>query len=892
MNRNWIRFFRFRLLAIVLFFLLLSIFSIDRLVFAEEVPVSNNETLQITTLWPNKTALQIEENITKPWEQILKSVSGYKKIESISEVGSSLIHLELEGGFEKQSLIQTIRNEYLLQRQRFPEDSLFPKIKLGKLEGDYIIILQKIKEGPEKNRKELEQKIRNISGLESLIHYSHKETEMVVQVHSNWIHAKDSPSLSEIFTTIRNYHWGFGFDPLNHIWFQKDFPILPESFSKLEIPFRLGEGLKFSTLGKVTLEERELRHGTRINGLSSETMILKAENNIALYGLTSELKTLLNKYNDWILLYSSHQDLMNDWFRFFIIFFSVDFLLVIFASYLGLEGTKLPIYFCAYYTSLLVFLGICVLLVIPIGKVFLFLFILWKYLFAIFSLKRLGPWAKQSIYSFFIFILFIYLDWIPKIFGFILLSNVFFFIFISFLKILYNPFIRIHCPKFPLFVLDLNISFFRKYWKGSNAPRSLFQIFLVSIFLFIGFVFAIHSSVSLHPLRIPDGSIQMAKLEFPTSIPEQESLRITKQVEDTLLKRQITDLLVVKQNPSNADFYYRLNENGLEKGLNDLPTESGYFHTLSASEVSAGYIIRFSNADTQVLENYILPLVPWLRNFDGISEVVLCFQPSVEGLELMAPAMFRNLLRYGVADAVRERSLDLQSAIVGRMLINERLTDIRFTVEQSKDLDRYKEKGIKLPTGITLFDKSFSRYHEIKTPGRIYHKNGDTSLELLIKGNNIQWDELKSRINQLLSIGPVRLTEILPQKNSEMNYRPIFLFLWIFVFLFRKKSKIHWFLMINLFLLLWKMQTSLFSDEYLLFGTLSIALAVFLFWTKDFLFRLGKIIPLIFLVLISYLFPGEGGKFFFEGLSLLLIFFVIQDKIFIIGRFFKTNTSF
>ncbi|MCW7477183.1 efflux RND transporter permease subunit [Leptospira bandrabouensis] len=892
MSGDWIRIYRFRLLATVLFFVLLSTLSIQRLVFAPEIPDLDDDGLQITTFWPNKTALQIEENITKPWEQILKSISGYKKIESISEIGSSLIHLELERGFEKQNLIQIIRNEYLLQRQRFPEDSHFPKIKFGKPDNHHIIILQNIREGNEKSRKELEQKIRNISGLESLTHYSHKESEMVVQLNSNWIHAKEFPSLSQIFTTIRNYHWGFGLDQSNQIWFQKDFPVQFTSFSQMEIPFRFGEGFKFTSLGKLSLEEKVLRHGTRINGLSSETMILKAESHISQYHLTRELETLLEEYTDWILLYSSHQEMMNDWFRFFIIFFSVDLFLVIFVSYLGLEGIKLSVYFCAYYTSLLVFLGVCILFAIPIGKIFLFLLILWKYFFAIVSVRRVGVWVKQSFFSFFIFSILIYLDWIPKVFGFILLSNLYFFLAITFLKKLFTPFVSITFPQFYWSGLDSIVFLIRKFWNQPDRSQSFSKFLLVSFFLFSSFLLAIYSAIFFHPLKIPDGTIQMAKLEFPTSIPEQESLRITKQVEDTILKKRITDLLVVKQNPSNAVFYYLLNEKGLEKGLHNLPTESGYFHTLSDSEVDTGFILRFSNADTQVLENNILPLVPWLRNFDGISEVVLCFQPSTEGLELHVPSTFGNILSYGITDVIRERSLDLQPAIVGRMLINKKLTDIRFLVDQNKNLERYQEKGVKLTKGITLFDKSFSQYKEIKTPGRIYHKNGDTSLEILIKGQNIKWDELKSKINLFLSNGPVKLSEISLQKKSEMKYRPIFLFFWIGLFLFRKKSKFHWFLILNLFLILWKIQTSFFSDEYLVFGTVCISLSVFHFLTIDLLKVTYKMVPLLFLVFISYLFPGEGGKFLFEGLFLVLIFFISKDKIFYIGNFFKTKTTF
>lgn len=865
-----------------------------RISFGEDSLGGKNSSIQITNHWPNKTALQVEEKITKPWEQILKSISGYKKIESISEVGSSLIHLELEEGIETQNIIQTIRNEYLLQRQRFPEDSFFPRIKPGKSEDTYIVILQKIKAGSEKNSKELEQKIRNIPGFESLVHYSNKEKEILIQIHSDWIQTLEFPSLSQIFSTIRNYSWGFSLDQSGGAWFPKDIPIQSVNWSKLGIPSRFGEGLLLSSVGKVSLEERAVRHGTRINGLSSETMIVKAESNTSLHLLANELKKILLDYGDWIFLYNSHQEFNNDLFRFLVIFFSLDLGLIFFASYFMKGEKELVIYLTAYYTSLLIFLGICCIISYPIGKPILFLFTYWKYFLAVFPIKKIGRWMQKCIFSFFVFFLFVYWNWIPKSFCFILVCNLYFLVSISFLKILFDPFLSDSISNLGFRFLDSNFFLPQINIGQSKQSKTFIHWLMVLVFFLIGFVSSIHSSLSFYPLTISNGTIQMGRLEFPTSIPEEESLRITKQVEDTILNRKLTDLLVVKQNSSNADFYFDLNELGVRSGLNDLPTESGYFHILGESQTNSDRILRFSNADTEALEKSILPLIPWLRNFEGVSDVVLCFQPSTEGLELHSPGKFRSLFSYDydTADSVRERSLDLQSAIVGKMLVDKKLTDIRFYVKQNKQVERYIDKPIKLTTGIPLFDKSISEYKNIKTPGRIYHKNGDTSLEVLVKGKNIQWDDLESNINNFLNKGPVKLSEILPQRDAETKYRPFFLFLWITSLLYRKKEKVRSFVSSILFLFLWRLQVSFVGAEYLLFGAVVLPLAFSILWVRSHSFDPKTIVPLILLFFVAYFFPGEGGKFFFGGLFLVLIFFLLQYKIIHRGDFFKTKPAF
>lgn len=892
MSHRWVWKFRYRVFSFVLFLTFLSLFSLKNILLGEDYGSDKQVTIQITHQWPDKTASQVEEEITKPWEKILKLISGYKQIESISEQGNAQINLELVKGISGKEVIQSIRNEYLLQRHRFPHDSHSPRIRSGEVEDQYIVILQKVKQSSDRNRKTLEHKIRNLEGVSSLTHHAETEEEILLKVRPDWIFGFEFPSLGTIFLAIRNHSFGFCFDKLNALWFQKDFPMTLGGWSNLGIPSSFGEGLHVFSIGSVSLKKRNLRQGTRINGLSSETIVIKAENAASLYHITNGLNSILSDTKDWILVYNSQEDFFKDLFRFLILFFILEVIFILSPTFFGKKTNEIGIGLLSFYITFFIFLGVCSLSAYPIGRSILFSFILWKYFLVFFPTRRIGKWVAHIFVSFCILWLFIFWNWLPVSFGINFLIHIYFLLSISFLKNLFQTFLLHWIPEFRIPFFKKNSYRSQKSIKKEKAPGKSIIQFLVPLILIVGMISSLVSSFTFYSSQPSYGTIQMGRLEFPTSIPEQESIRITKQVEETILQRQLTDLLVVKKNPSSASFYYRLNELGLKSGLKNLPTESGYFHILGESDTSSDRILRFSNVNSDHLEKTVLGLIPWLRTIAEVEEVVLCFQPASEGLEIHSPTEFRNLANYDLEDSFRERSLELQSAIVGKMLLDKKLTDVRLYIEQDKRLDRYPMKSTKMTSGTPIFSNSFTDYKNVKTPGRIYHKNGETSLEILVKGNLIQWKELKIKIQNFLSKDVVKLSEIITPKDLNNRYQPIFLIVLIGLFLYRKKEKLLWFAHWVCFLFLWKLHISFFGNDYFLFGTAAIFLLFLILWIPRQYLDFKSQIPLIILMILSYLLPGEGGRFFTEGFSLVIGFLFFYSKMLQKWKIFKTKFSF
>ncbi|PJZ82140.1 efflux RND transporter permease subunit [Leptospira meyeri] len=892
MRVNLIQICRFRILAIVLFFSLLSVMQLSYLLLGEESFLQSPESIQITIQWPGKTALQVEEGITKPWEQLLKGISGYKEIESISERGSSQIHLELEEGIKKDVIVSAIRNEYLLQRQRFPVDSLSPKIQVKKSEDQYIVILQKISKNSDRSHKGLESQIRNIAGVSSFVHHPGSEKEVVLEIQPDRIQSFEFPSLSVVYDAIRNYNFGFYYDLGEGLWFLKDFPLKPNDWLNFGIPSQSGEGLLVSSFGSVSLRDKKSHHGTRINGLQSETILINAENGTSLYHITRELNTLLYDHKDWILLYTSYQDFFYDLYRFFVLFFLLDLVLVLTPILFPKETKPILYNLLSFYTTSLLFLGVCSFFSFSIGRSTLFLFLVWKYFLVLFPVRKIGKWTLSVLVSILILWIFVFLNWIPKILGIFSLVHFYFLLFVPFLKTLFLSFSKKS-------LLPLSLSARRK--KYPNKQRTMLRdqnsqkrssLFLAVILLFISISFSLVSSLEFTPVTTSYGTVQIGRLEFPTSLPEQESIRITKQVENEILSRKITDLLILKQNPSSSVFYFRLNELGGINGFKDLPTESGYFHFLGEAEPNADRKIRFSNANTEILEKKIISILPWLRTKKEIEEVVLCFQPSTQGWDIHSSTKYRNLLGFDLNDSLRERSLDLQSSIVGKMILDKKITDIRFLVKPDKNLDRYPQKPTKMSSGIPVFTESFTNYQTINNQGRIYRKNGETSLEILVKGKFIDWEELEFKIRNFLENDIVQFSETVPKKESLPKYRPVFVLIISVLFLYRKKNNLFWLFPCVCFLFLWRINVSLLGGDYFLFGTTILFLSFFLLWIPRSSLHWNHLIPFFFLFSLSYFLPGDGGRFFMGGFLLISVFFLFYLKMLRKWEIMKTKFIF
>ncbi len=119
-----IRFSIERPVAVSMFYaalLLLGLVSLSR-IQVNLLPEINIPRLTILTSYPNVSASEIENLVTRPIEETLSSVNGVDKVNSKSEEGLSIISVTLSWGYDANLALISMRQKLDLLRSSLPQD--------------------------------------------------------------------------------------------------------------------------------------------------------------------------------------------------------------------------------------------------------------------------------------------------------------------------------------------------------------------------------------------------------------------------------------------------------------------------------------------------------------------------------------------------------------------------------------------------------------------------------------------------------------------------------------------------------------------------------------------------------------------------------------------------
>ena len=120
--------------AIVIF----GIFSLSRLP-VDLLPDIDTNTIMVMTAYPGASASDIENNVSRPLENVLNTVSNLKHVTSRSSENMSLIVLEFEYGYDIDVLTNDVRDKLDMINSQLPDDVETPII--FKFSTDMIPIL-------------------------------------------------------------------------------------------------------------------------------------------------------------------------------------------------------------------------------------------------------------------------------------------------------------------------------------------------------------------------------------------------------------------------------------------------------------------------------------------------------------------------------------------------------------------------------------------------------------------------------------------------------------------------------------------------------------------------------------------------------------------------------
>ncbi|MDR3253324.1 MAG: efflux RND transporter permease subunit, partial [Tannerella sp.] len=121
-------------IAIVIF----GLFSLSRLPI-DLFPDIETNTIMVFTAYPGASASDIENNVTRPLENVLNTVSNLKHISSRSSENLAFITLEFEFGYDIDVLTNDVRDKLDMVKSALPDDVNDPII--FKFSTDMIPIL-------------------------------------------------------------------------------------------------------------------------------------------------------------------------------------------------------------------------------------------------------------------------------------------------------------------------------------------------------------------------------------------------------------------------------------------------------------------------------------------------------------------------------------------------------------------------------------------------------------------------------------------------------------------------------------------------------------------------------------------------------------------------------
>ena len=106
---------------------ILGLFSLAKLP-VDLFPDIDTNTIMVITMYPGASSEDIEQNVTKPLENVMNSVEHLKHITSDSRENTSVITLEFEYGYDIDNLTNDVRDKLDMVESSLPDDCQNPII--------------------------------------------------------------------------------------------------------------------------------------------------------------------------------------------------------------------------------------------------------------------------------------------------------------------------------------------------------------------------------------------------------------------------------------------------------------------------------------------------------------------------------------------------------------------------------------------------------------------------------------------------------------------------------------------------------------------------------------------------------------------------------------------
>ncbi|MCP5051135.1 MAG: efflux RND transporter permease subunit [bacterium] len=249
------------------------------------LPDVESPYVSVVTTYTGVSSEDIEQNITRPLEQWVSTVTNVKELKSISLEGISLLMVEFEGGTNLDFAAQDIREKIGLFETLLPEGSKKPLVMKFNFQ-DMPIMMYGITGGNRDLKslkahieKEVAPRLERLEGVASAIIISPEEAEVVINIDKGKLEARGL-SITQVERAIQasNINLPSGYLDQNYKEFllrtMGEFETVNEIHDVVVGIGKQGQPIFLKDIGTVRETHKEVRRLVRINGQKGLMMMV------------------------------------------------------------------------------------------------------------------------------------------------------------------------------------------------------------------------------------------------------------------------------------------------------------------------------------------------------------------------------------------------------------------------------------------------------------------------------------------------------------------------------------------------------------------------------------------------------------------------------------------
>ena len=293
---------------VILLIIVMGLLSYTR-IGVDLLPDISLPIVAVTTVNPGVGPEEIEQQISKPIEDIISSLNGIKKVSSTSSEGISIVTAEFDLGIDADKAASDVREKISSIRSSLPRDILEPIIdKFDPAAApilSFAIVSDKLNLPELRNFVEdsIKTKIERLNGVGSVTVIGGLEREIHIDVNINKINSLNIP-ISQISQAIKNENLNLPAGRLTEITIdflirtKAEFKTVKE-IENIPVGIFAGNTIFLKDVAKVYDDFKTKKSISRVNNKESITIVIRKQSGTNSVQVAEEVKKQMSKIQSY-----------------------------------------------------------------------------------------------------------------------------------------------------------------------------------------------------------------------------------------------------------------------------------------------------------------------------------------------------------------------------------------------------------------------------------------------------------------------------------------------------------------------------------------------------------------------------------------------------------------